>query len=96
MSEAETTSGRAASTTASLRFGLRVHVVDLAAVAVFDCAAAQLHGGRQGAVVGSEFFGDQENSFQLFEAGEVAGSRLRRCLRRALAPLGSQPVQRVR
>ena len=48
-----------------------VEVVDLAAVAVFDYAAAEFHGGGESVVVGGEFVRYEENTFQLFETGEI-------------------------
>ena len=42
---------------------LRVEIVNLPAIAVFDDSAAQLQGGGEGSVVGGEFVGDQHDSF---------------------------------
>ena len=51
-------------------FCLRVQFVDLAAVAVFDDAAAKLHGGSEDAVGDRKFIGDQQHAFQFLEAGQ--------------------------
>src|ERR1039458_4687747 len=60
-------------------FRLSVEVVDLAAVAVFDYAAAQFHGGGKSAVLGGEFVRDEENAFQLFESREILIGIFRDC-----------------
>src|SRR5712692_4487479 len=39
-------------------FSLRIKFVDLRAIAFFNYAAAQLHRGREGTIVGVEFIGD--------------------------------------
>ena len=52
-------------------FCLRVEVVDLLAVAIFDDAAAKLHGRRQGAVIGGEFVRHQHHAFEFFEASQI-------------------------
>jgi hypothetical protein len=39
-----------------------VEFVDLATIAFFDYAAAQFERGREGAVVGGEFFGDEQHA----------------------------------
>ncbi len=52
-------------------FGLGVKFVDLGAVAVFDHAAAEFHGRGQRAIVGCELVGDQHDTLEFLEAGEV-------------------------